>query len=86
MIVAAQRIAVQLPRARHSKCLKNPTISREAVRWNGVLACADALPIGAHRFTLLERQDDAGSLPPNLERGVVQGLAQRGLDARFRIG
>jgi hypothetical protein len=33
----AERIAVQLPRARHIKRIKNSTISREAVGWNGGL-------------------------------------------------
>ena len=51
-----------------------------------VLAGAAAPPIGSQRFTLPERQDDAGNFPPDFERGIVQGRAQRGLDAWFRSG
>jgi hypothetical protein len=61
-------------------------ISREAVGYMRRLGGVDALPVGPHHFTFLERQDDAGSLPADLERCVAQGFAQRGLDARFSMG
>ena len=37
-MVAAQRIAVQLPRARHSRRQNSSDLAREAVGCNGVLA------------------------------------------------
>jgi len=39
LLCAAQRIAVQLPRARRANCQKSTDLAREAVGWNGGLGC-----------------------------------------------
>jgi hypothetical protein len=57
MDAAAERIAVQLPRARHSKRVKKTTdLAREAVGWNGVLAGGLALGAAAAKCQSLPRR------------------------------
>jgi hypothetical protein len=45
LIAAAERVAVQLPRAHQANCQNSEDLVREAVSWNGVLGrCSGNLP------------------------------------------